>query len=194
MQTAVQRSPDAYLPKTARPSPTRLAAPDAVDLLIAIHGAPTVALTGFRPATAARTLWTHPCVPFVQAAISPLDLVPTLQKASLQRRILLAAAVATLALAMFALGMVASLSKVSDTLSRTSAPAHQVAWSISRIDAGGAHLRTGAGANIFIPVGDRLPNGEVLVSVLPERSTVVLSGGTLVLRPTRDTSADGGRQ
>ncbi len=165
--------------------------PDAVDLLVAVYGEDKVVLQGFGSASAAQGIWTHPSIPFVSAPISPMDLVPTLQRSALHRRVLHWSIFVACGCALFSLGMLATWSKLSDTVGRAARPLRNLEWSVSQVDSRGVHIRTGGDTTTFVPVGDRLPNGEILISVLPERATVVLSSGTLVLRTAVKERAGG---
>lgn len=165
-----------------------LRGPDAVDVLAAVVGGKCIRLKGFRPQTAQRAPWGHPEVPFIAAPVSPMDLVPTLQRVERSRKWRLWIAAAATLLFFFALGIGTTWSLLASALARQSSPTASAQWSISSLDGRGVKVKAGT-STFFVPVGEQLPNGDVIVSVLPERSAVVLSSGTLLLRgPTGEAS------
>jgi hypothetical protein len=56
------------------------------------------------------------------------------------------------------------------------APRGPMAWSPQRVEATGLRIRSGSG-ELLIPVGSRLPNGEILMGVSADRMTYTTPSG-----------------
>jgi len=119
-----------------------------------------------------------------------MDLVPTLQRTERSRKWRLWIAAAAALLFFFAMGIATTWSMLAGALARQSGPTASAQWSIASLDARGVKVKAGP-STFFVPVGEQLPNGDVVVSVLPERSAVVLSSGTLLLRGSTSEAPNG---
>ncbi len=159
-------------------------APDAVDLLSQLIGRHEVEMKGFRPSTAIKGAWSHPDIPFIPAPASPMDLVATMVRTTHHRRWQVVLAALALAIMVFAAGVLTANMRLTSLLRASMSEATPL-WTVVRIEQRGVVVQTSGslkdpGRRVLIPVGDKLPNGDVVVSVLPERNTVVLGSGALV--------------
>ncbi len=175
--------------RTMQPSPTHLPAlplnaPDtagstAVDIVAALRGATTITLGGFQEAKAQDlSSWAHPAIPFVKATTFERDVEKIAASRSRWEKLTRALFTAALVCVAFALGHVATAITTdwsSHALSRASA------WKVTGITDVGVTLQMGE-ASIAIPVGARLPNGDLVLSVSPQRNTVFLESSTLIVR------------
>jgi hypothetical protein len=164
-------------------SPASFSAADAVGLLTHVIGSPTVTLRGFSRASAVKRVWSHPTYAFIPAPMSPMDLVAPLQHAKRHRMWLTGLAAAAAAVMTFTLGAVLAGVRVNQAAVRAvrSDPAAS-SWAIAGLERQAVIVKT-RGANIRVHVGDKLPNGDLVVSISQERNTVLLSSGTLFLHP-----------
>lgn len=154
---------------------------DAVELIKALNGAESVLLRGFaqeRPLP----LWTHPAVAHVVVADSPREALASLAADHRRGRRVLAFASMLLVITAFCGGALFATLRTTDL--RAAGPG--LAWSPVDLTEKGLVVATTAG-RVVVPLGGKLPNGDVIVSVQPARRTAVLSSGTLVLPPDRKT-------
>lgn len=157
--------------------------PDGVDLACALVGSTTVTLAGFPASPPKETVWTHPDIHFVSAPASPLDLVPSMEKQVKGSRWIIAISVLCLCFFSFGIGVLAIGFKPPSMDLVSSPRAELGTWKITGVSAEGVILQTSEGPRI-IPAGGMLPSGEHVLSLLPEKSAVVLSSGVLIITKT----------
>jgi len=148
------------------------------DLVALVAGGPAATLSGFSDHTATRGSWAHPATPFIPARQFDRA-VPVIDQSvkTWRRTVLSLTGLGIFAVAM-ALGSIGSMALVrwssgpSDVLPE---------WRFSRVIDRGVVLNMG-GRDVLLPVGAKLPNGDVVVSVFPSRNVVVLKSATVMVR------------
>lgn len=163
---------------------------DSVGLVMAVLQKRSIIATGYDPANAQIQPWTHPAAPFISAPESPMDAIVSLTAERRRTRWAIALGVLLTALAFFAAGMFFATMK----LPKLGQGAGAMSWAVVDVDARGVVLATRAG-RLLVPVGGQLPNGDLVVQVLPARRSVLLSSGTLTVhRPGVDAAAQAERK
>lgn len=152
---------------------------DAVELVKAIHGAGNVELRGFSEARA-MPIWTHPAVAHVVVADSARDALSTLVADQRRMRMVFAFAAVLLVVSAFCAGALFAYLKGS----HVAAAVPTLVWTAVDMSEKGLVVATPAG-RVVVPLGGKLPNGDVVLAVQPARRVVVLSSGTLVLPQER---------
>lgn len=157
-------------PSLTDPSPT--------DLVSLLSGSSSVSLSAFADETAIGGSRMHPATPFVAARQFDLIAPGLTASAKKWRRLVLALTGLGLLLLGLALGALVALAQVDWRLPGSALPG----WSIDRVVEKGVMVKMGANTDL-VPVGGRLPNGAVVVSVFPDRGVVVLDSATVLLSP-----------
>ena len=157
---------------------------DCVDLAVQIHGDASIDLPGFAAQDAqAVAAWTHPTIALVRPMDNVEEALASLAADRRCGRIGAFAATTLVAIACYCLGMFTSTLqawRVSGT------PATSLAWTPVEVREAGLVISTTAG-RVLVPLGGKLPNGDVVLSVQPARRVAVLSSAALVIpeRPNR---------
>lgn len=176
-KTSMQ-APTTHLPALPLNAPDT-AGSTAVDIVAALRGATTITLGGFQEAKAQDlSSWAHPATPFVKATTFERDVEKIAAGRSRWQKLTRALFTTALVCMAFALGHVATAFTMdwsSQALNRASA------WKVTGITDTGVTLQMGE-STIAIPVGARLPNGDLVLSVSPQRHTVFLESSTLIVR------------
>ena len=151
---------------------------DPAHIVALLTGSNQIVLGGFRDATAQSGSWAHPAAAFVPAG----DFEKVEARIAARRRFwarLVTASVFVMAVVVaFAAGVVVATSGVDWGLRANSAA---LGWHIQTVTPTGVVVRMG-GRDTNIAVGGRLPSGELVVSVQPDRNAVFLERSTIVVR------------
>lgn len=152
--------------------------PSPTDVVALLSGSSSVSLAEFANETAISGALTHPSTPFIPAR--RFDQTLPLLEDSAERWRKVGRCLIGLSLLMIglAIGALAVLARVEWLPSSTSTVA---SWSVSQIVEKGVVVKMGDRTSL-IPVGGKLPNGSIVVSVFPSRSVVVLDDSTVMLR------------
>ena len=150
---------------------------------MALHGAEAVTLRGFN-AEPLPPNWMRNDVSFVAASVGPTDLMRAEQRRHRTTLTLLVASALAAQVALL-LTWVVLRPHTNDDSTNTGK-----AWHVSAVQARGVEVSTGGISGqrpitAFVPVGSRLPTGEVLQSTVPEKNAYITSTATVVLRPTQ---------
>ncbi|TXI25535.1 MAG: hypothetical protein E6Q67_00675 [Roseateles sp.] len=173
-------APHVPVPVT-RPAAVALGTPQ--DIAVALYGAEAVTLRGFSAEPLPPT-WMRSDVSFVAASVGPSDLMRAEQKRRSTTRTLLVASALAAQVALLLMWLLLRPHAIDDSTNTGKA------WHVTSVQARGVEISTGGSTGqrpitAFVPVGSRLPTGEVLQSTVPEKSAYITSTATVVLRPTR---------
>lgn len=170
------------LPQIALVAPDPAGA-DPTELVAALLGGAALTLPGFADHTALKGHWLHPAVPLVAAGQFDAHQPHLGTRRLAWRRTGWVAAGLLVASLAFA-GGVAWATYTADWLGAHAAGADVSApvWSIVDVTPAGVMIVLGGSPPILVPVGAKLPNGDAVVSVAPERGTAYLESTTVVLR------------
>lgn len=169
--------PGSNLPALPLDAPDARSA-DPTDIVALLTGSTQIVLGGFRDSTAQVGSWAHPAAAFVPAGDFERAELEIAARSRLWRRLVLAAATLVVAIAAFAAGIVVATFSVDWGLRASSA---SLGWSVTSVTPTGAIVNMG-GRDIAIAVGGRLPSGELIVAVQPERNAVFLERATIIVR------------
>lgn len=149
------------------------------DIVDALAGGQTKILSGFSDQAAATGRLSHPSAPFVPARQFDRS-APVISRAMMRwRRLVLVFTGLSLLAIGLAIGVLVSLAMVRwDAGPQVALPT----WTLTQVTDRGVSLLMGERTSL-IPIGGRLPNGDVVVSVFPNRNVVVLGTSTVMLRP-----------
>lgn len=155
------------------------------DLIELVAGSASATLSGFSDRTATRGSLTHPATPFIPARQFDRA-VPVIGRSAKTWRwlVLGLTGLGIFSLAM-GLGVLVALALVRwETTAAETLPA----WKLVKVVDQGVMVSMG-GREDLIPIGGKVPNGDVVVSVFPNRNVVVLDSATVMLR-TPDLSME----
>jgi len=169
--------PGSNLPALPLDAPDARSA-DPTDIVALLTGSSQVVLGGFRDSTAQVGSWAHPAAAFVPAGDFERAELEIAARSRFWRRLVLASAVLVIAVAAFAAGIVVTTFSVDWGLRASSA---SLGWSVTAVTPSGVIVNMG-GHEMPVAVGGRLPNGELIVAVQPERSAVFLERSTIIVR------------
>lgn len=147
------------------------------DIVAAMIGASTVTLKGFdKPAMP--PIWTRPGIVYVSAPIASDAVVQEVLGAKRKVRLIERASWVMLVVAIIALQypieLLTSPAQPTAAISTNS-------WQITSVSEDGVVAKTGEHSYI-VPVGSRLPNGERLLAVTPERNAYTTNSATVILQ------------
>lgn len=145
-----------------------------------LAGSREIVLAGFAESRALTGAWQHPNTPFLAAVNYERDLPVILCHAGRWKRTILGAWILGAAAIAFAAGSFISILSVDWT---ERANASVASWSITGFSQGGVLVEM-AGKTTAVPMGARLPNGELVVQTMPEKRLVLLERSTIYLRPS----------
>lgn len=151
---------------------------DPAHIVALLTGSSHIVLGGFRDSTAQTGSWAHPAAAFVPAG----DFEKSESKIAARRRFwsrfVVAASLVVASVLAFVAGVIVATSGV-DWGQRANAAS--LGWHIQSVTPSGVVVRMG-GLETNIAVGGRLPSGELIVSVQPERRAVFLERSTIIVR------------
>lgn len=150
---------------------------DCVDLAIAFHGAEHVDLPGFGQQDVQSAPWSHPTIAMVRPLERSEDALASLASDRRRGVALVLLACALLASGAYSAGIFAGTVKA--WRERSLQPS-SLAWTPVEVMESGLAISTAAG-RVVVPLGGKLPNGDVLLSVQPARRLAVLSSSSLVI-------------
>jgi hypothetical protein len=151
-----------------------------VDIVAALSGSASVTLGGFGDKHLRLGSWTHPSTPFLSAREFDREEAEVIRARAAWKRAIRISINMAIAAAAFALGLFTAIAAVDW---RQQADAASMRWSITSISDQGVTVNMD-GKTTVIPVGARLPSGELVVSLAPERRAVYLENTIIVLRQT----------
>lgn len=167
-------------------SPPDLEKMAPTDVLALLAGGTKVNLGGFSDRAALRGSWTNPATPFIPARQFDRA-VPLIKSSKTNWRMVVALMVCVcLSASFFGAGVLLSTALVKwETAAADASPP----WRMTQVLPTGVMLSMQGQTNL-IPIGAKLPNGDVVVSVFPNRNVVVLETATVMLRsPTNEKDA-----
>lgn len=135
----------------------------------------SIELKGFgRP----RVKWSQVGVRFIGMASANRDVVRAelAQQGNRTKRVLIVSAAMIAASLLMGMLILAAIHGSTPPAPSTTA----LLWSVQQITPNGVFIRSSAG-NLLIPVGGRLPNGEVLLSVGNDRQSYTTNAGRIQL-------------
>jgi hypothetical protein len=129
-------------------------------------------------------------VPFVAAASAEEERLAHEASVSRWRLLFMVVALGSALLVGASVGAYLSAMKLNvlDKAISSAAP-----WKVVDLRSDGVIISSDA-RQLLVPVGEALPNGELVLSVLPDKRAVVLGSGTLVLRPNPGPAGPIGKQ
>lgn len=149
---------------------------NASSLLCMIARTNKIELTGF---SNPKTKWFAPGVRFVGLAKTGRNEVGAeLSWQSARTRKVIVACAVMLGLSLLAASALFSMAVTS--VRSHDATLRPMAWSAQKIEMHGLWIRSGSN-DVFIPVGNRLPNGEVLVSTSRQNNSYTTPGGVTTM-------------
>lgn len=154
----------------------RVDQPDALTVAAVLAGGANVHLRGFRQASAMTPEWMHGTAAFVSASADPMDIVPPLVASRRRNRVVLGVLGMALLVAAFAMGSALVAARMPVAVADPAA----ASWRIVTIQPSAVVIES-EGRRASIAVGGKLPNGDQVLSVAPDRRMVVLASGTVVL-------------
>lgn len=164
-----------------------LRAPDpgdasACDVATALLGDPAIKLSGFSDKTARRSSWRHPAAPFVAAAKYE-EMLPVVQS-----KIRFWSRVGTMFIAasFLCVGLAGGIfAGVYAAEWMRPPPPNGGAWKMVAVLREGVVIQFGESRSL-IPTGGRLPNGDQILSVSAQASTVITASATILVREEKD--------
>jgi len=165
---------------TSFPAKPPLRSPDvshtgASDLIGLLAGGPEVHLQGFPERKAIRAPWNNPGLPMIAVQAFDREAPELRRQAKAWRRFVYGSFLCSFLVLGLACGYLWGLGSMRMDLGPL-AP-----WKMVEVLPGGVKILMG-GSHVVIPVGGRLPNGDMVVTVYPSRSVAVLDGSTVMVR------------
>lgn len=165
-----------------------LQAPDAAqvsaqDLIELIAGTSAVEMQGFPQRKAHKGFWSHPNMPFTTVQDAERDVQLIQVRARRWRQLVPTFLGVGLLMAGFAAGHLFGVLSVSID------PGVASPWQVAGVAPGGVLVKMNNRTDL-VPVGARMPNGELVLAVNPDRGIAVLESSSLMVREAR-TRAEG---
>ncbi len=157
------------------------------ELTAALFGASEINLSGFSDKTARRNSWKHPAAPFVAAAKYEEMLPVVKTRIRFWSRIGSMFIAATFLCIGLAGGIFAGVYAAEWM---RPAPVNGGAWKMVAVLREGVVIEFGESRSL-IPTGGRLPNGDQILSVSAQTSTIITSGATILVREEQEKDQNG---
>lgn len=150
---------------------------DAVDVLNSIVGQKTISLGGFSSSSAQKGVWSYPAIPFVSVHNEDVAIQRSRSHQNSFRKLILGFCFIAVAFLGVSVGVFWASSKLNflGQILKTA-----TAWHIAEVNSKGVILESD-GKLELIPIGSSLPNGETVLSVIPEKRVFITQSGAVVL-------------
>lgn len=159
--------------------PPLLANTSSYEIAAILAGSREIVLTGFSESRALTAAWQHPNTPLIAAGHYERDLPLIIEQSGRWKKTVRAAWIFATACLAFAAGTFISMLAVDWSERATDSVA---AWSITGFAGDGILVEMG-GKTTMVPMGARLPNGELVVQTMPDKRLILLQSSTIYLRP-----------